>query len=81
MTKYSFRNAPAAAAAAEDDEEEVTVVVEGWGPYAVTGVRVITVRGAMASSFSSTDMLLATVAAADDDNIDNNRTNTVKLIE
>ena len=66
---------------AEDDEEEVTVVVvEGCGPYAVTGVRVITVRGAMASSFSSTDMRLATAAAAADDNIDNNTTNTVELI-
>lgn len=66
----------------EDDDDVVTVVVvEGCGPYAVTSVRVIPVWGAMASSFSSTDMLLATVAAADDDNIDNKRTNTVELIE
>jgi len=70
----------------------VVVVVEGCGPYAVTGVRVIIVRGdggeAQAScsvSGSSTDRL-ATVAAAaaaadddDDDKIDNNRTKPVEL--
>ena len=69
----------------------VVVVEEGCGPYAVTGVRVITVRGdggeAQAScsvSGSSTDRLATVPTAAvtaDDNNRDSNTTNTVKRIE